>query len=115
MRAVIVVRYTVPGSTGSSSGTATSVHRVKVPMHHDFKAAYFQALCAAFFIMDAGDVERVKKIVEDSGRKWSNTMAFNFRYIAQLVRRKVPSPAVVLHSRLEAVFDFFKDQKDTKN
>ena len=104
MRAVIVVRYTVPGSTGSSSGTATSVHRVEVPMHHDFKAAYFQALCdAAFFIMDAGDVERGKRIVEDSGRKWSNTMAFNFRYIAQLVRRKVPSPAV-LHSRLEAVF-----------
>jgi hypothetical protein len=33
---------------------------VKVPMPHDFKAAYFRALCAAMFVMDSGDVKQVK-------------------------------------------------------
>ena len=87
--------------------------RVKVPMHHDFKAAYFAALRSAFFIMDAGDVERVKKVIEESGRSWSKTMVFNFRYIAQRVRRTVPIPSV-LHRRVRAVIDFFQNQKDTK-
>ena len=87
--------------------------RMKVPMHHDFKAAYFQALRAAVFIMDAGDVERVKDVMKSNGRKWSQAMAFNFRYIAERVRRTIPPPTV-LYSRLKFVFDFFQDQKDTK-
>ena len=38
--------------------------RVKVPMHHDFKSVYFEALLAEFFTMDAGNAERVKKVTE---------------------------------------------------
>jgi hypothetical protein len=34
--------------------------RVKVPTPHEFKAAYFRALRAAMFVMDSGDVKRVK-------------------------------------------------------
>ena len=44
------------------------VDRVKVQMHHNFKAVYFQALWVTFFIMDAGDAERVKKVMEQKGR-----------------------------------------------
>ena len=43
--------------------------RVKVPMHHDLKSAYFQALRAAIFFLDAGDMTRVKGILEKKGKK----------------------------------------------
>ena len=42
--------------------------RVKVPMYHDFKAVYFQAIRAELFILDSGDAERVKKVMEQKGR-----------------------------------------------
>lgn len=87
--------------------------RVKVPMHHDLKAAYFQALRAAIFMMDAGDMARVKRVVEKRGRKWEQLMAFNFRYIALRVKRRIP-PANILYHRVKAVFDFFGDKKDAE-
>ena len=40
------------------------VDRVKVQMHHNFKAVYFQALWVKFFIMDAGDAERLKNVTQ---------------------------------------------------
>ena len=39
-------------------------------------------------------------------------MAFDFSYISKRVRRKVTSPDI-LYYRVKAVFEFFKDKKDT--
>lgn len=86
--------------------------RVKVPMNHELKAAYFQALRAAIFVMDAGDVARVKRVVEKKGKKWASVMAWNFRYIALRVKRVIPPP-MVLYYRMKAVFDFFANKLDT--
>lgn len=82
-------------------------------MHHDYKALYFRALRAAMFIMNKHDVEQVKRVMEKKGVSWNKTMAFNFDYIAKRVRRTVP-PADVLYNRLLAVYNFFKDKKDTE-
>jgi hypothetical protein len=89
-----------------------AMDRVKVPMHHELKAAYFRALRGAFFIMDAGDARRVKHVLQQKGRSWSHMTAFNFAYIALRVKRYIPSP-MVLYYRVKAVFDFFMDKKDT--
>ena len=64
--------------------------RVKVPMHHEFKAVYFQALRSALFIMDEGDTERVNKFMEKKGRSWNIAMNFNCAYIALRVNRTLP-------------------------
>ena len=40
-------------------------------------------------------------------------MAFDFQYIAKRVRRRVPPPTI-LYNRIKALFEFFKDKKDTK-
>jgi ribosomal protein S27AE len=85
---------------------------VKVPMHHDFKAAYFRALRAAMFLMDAGDVGRVKRVLESKGKSWSRSLAFNFRYLALRIRRRIPPPDV-LYKRVKAIFDFFADKVDS--
>jgi hypothetical protein len=63
--------------------------QVKVPTWHDFKAAYFRALRAAMFVMDSGDLKRVKKVLAKKGRKFSHVMAFQFSYIALHVKRKI--------------------------
>ena len=86
--------------------------RVKVPMHHDFKAV-FQALWALFFIMDAGNAEIAKKFMGKKGRSWSIDMTFNFSYIALRVKIMAPPPHM-LYFRVKAVFDFFGENKDTK-
>jgi hypothetical protein len=36
------------------------IQRIKVRAHHDFKSAYFRGLRGTIFLMDAGDVARVK-------------------------------------------------------
>jgi hypothetical protein len=87
--------------------------RVKVPMRHDFKAAYFRALRAAMFIMDSGDLARVNRVLEKKGRKLSHVLAWQFSYIALRVKRTVPPPKV-LYARVKAVFDFFKDKVDSQ-
>ena len=75
-------------------------------MHHDFKAVYFQALREEFFIMDTGDAEKVKKVMEQKGCSWTISMTFNFAYIALCMKRTVPPPHM-LYFRVKAVFDFF--------
>ena len=86
--------------------------RAKVPTHHEFKGLFFRALRAAVYIMHKGDVDDVKTVLESKGVSWEKKMAFDFTYISQRVRRKVPNPDV-LYYRLKAVFDFFNDKKDT--
>ena len=82
-------------------------------MQHNFKSVYSQVIQAAFFITDAGDVEKVKKVMEKKGRSWSITTTFNFSYIALRVKRTVPPPHM-LYCRAKAVFDFSDDKKYTK-
>ena len=86
--------------------------RAKVPTHHEFKGLFFQALRAAIFIMNKDDVDDVKIVLASKDISWESKMAFDFSYISQRVRRKVPSPDI-LYFRVKAVFEFFKDKKDT--
>jgi hypothetical protein len=86
--------------------------QVKVSMHQELKAACFRASRGAFLIMDAGDVRRVKHVLQQKGRSWSHMTAFNFACIALRVKRCIPSPMVLCY-RVKAVFDFFMDKKDT--
>ena len=84
----------------------------KVPTHHEFKGLFFRALRAAIFIMNKDDVDDVKIVLASKDISWESKMAFDFSYISQRVRRKVPSPDI-LYFRVKAVFEFFKDKKDT--
>ena len=87
--------------------------RVKVPVHHDWKAAYFSAFRDALFIYDTDDKEKVQVVLETVGKTWERELAFNSRYITKRVRRYIP-PSKVLHARVKAVFDFFQDKQDAK-
>ena len=75
-------------------------------MHHNFKAAYCQALWVLLFIMDAGNTERSKKGMDQKGRSCIIAITFNFSYIALHMKIRVP-PTHILHCRVKAVFDFF--------
>lgn len=87
--------------------------RVKVPMHHDAKAAFFRALRAAFFLMDEEDLKRVKDVCEKKGWKMSDMLAFKFSYIALRVKRTVPSRRM-LYWRVKLVFEQFQNLLDGK-
>jgi hypothetical protein len=87
--------------------------RVKVPVHHDWKAAYFSAFRDALFIYDTDDKQKVEVVLESMGKTWEREAAFNTRYITKRVRRYIP-PSDVLHARVKAVFDFFQDKQDAK-
>ena len=88
--------------------------RAKLPMHHEYKALFFRSLRAAVFIMVKSDVEEVKEVLKSKpGHSWEYKMAFDFQYIAKRVRRRVPPPTI-LYNIIKAVFEFFKDKKDTK-
>lgn len=91
-----------------------AMDRAKVPMHHDFKSSYFRALRSAVFIMHKGDMDDVKEVIDSKGdTTWNKKLVFSFSYIAQRVRRKVPPPDI-LHHRLKAVYNFFKDKEDSR-
>jgi hypothetical protein len=45
-------------------------------------------------------------VLEKRGMKLEQYLAFNFRYIAQHVRRRIPPPHI-LRQRVKAVFEFF--------
>ena len=89
--------------------------RVKVPMHHDFKPAYFRALRAAIFIFNPHDVAKVKKAlkIESDPKAWERLLAFNFKIISETVRRRIPEPEL-LYERVRHVFDYYQDKKDVK-
>lgn len=88
--------------------------RAKCPMHHEYKALYFRALRAAMFVMNEEDVADVKRVLESKpGESWEKKLAFDFPYIAARVRRRIPPPEMLYH-RLKAVFDFFKDKRDSE-
>lgn len=88
--------------------------RAKLPMHHEYKALFFRSLRAAMFIMHREDVEEVKEVLKNKpGTSWEKKMAFDFGYISKRVRRRIPPPTI-LHNRMKAVFDFFKDKVDSK-
>lgn len=65
--------------------------RAKLPMHHQYKALFFRALRGAMFIMHKGDVDKVKAVLHGkAGLTWEKKLAFDFKYITQRVRRRVP-------------------------
>jgi hypothetical protein len=87
--------------------------RVKVPVHHDWKAAYFSALRDAIFIFDVDDKKKVQSVLLSKGKTWEQEVSFHSRYICRRVRRYIP-PGEILHGRVKAVFDFFGDKQDGK-
>jgi hypothetical protein len=89
--------------------------RVKVPMHHDFKIAYFRALRAAIFLFNPEDVANVKRSlkIETDPKAWDRLLAFHFKFIAERVRRRIPDPDM-LFERVQHVFNTFQDTKDAK-
>jgi hypothetical protein len=86
---------------------------IKVPMHHDYKPAYFRALRAAIFILNPDDVFELKCAHGLTDTNWEKMLAYRFKYIAQRVRRRIPAPDM-LYKRVKVVFDFFQDQLDSK-
>ena len=86
--------------------------RAKLPMRHVYKALFFRALRSTVFIMNKNEVEDVKTVLQSKGVSWESKLAFDFSYIAQRVRRKVP-PSDMLYHRMETVFQFFQNKKDT--
>lgn len=91
-----------------------NMDRAKTPMHHEYKALFFRSLRAASFLMLEEDVQQVKEVLNSKpGESWEKKMAFDYDYIAKRVRRRVPPPMMLYH-RLKAVFDFFKDKKDSQ-
>ena len=86
---------------------------IKVPMHHDYKPAYFRALRAAIFILNPDDVFEVKCAHGLTDANWEKMLVYQFKYIAQRVRRRIPGPDM-LYNRVKVVFDFFQDQLDSK-
>jgi len=59
--------------------------------------------------MHKGDVEEL----ETQGMSWGKKVAFGFTYIAARVHCRIP-PAIILHSRMKAVYEFFRDKVDSK-
>ncbi len=86
--------------------------RIKVPVHHEWKASYYSCYRDAIFIYDEDDKKAVEKVLQKKGMTWEQTVRTNFRYISRRVRRLVPPPKV-LKARVKAVFDYFGDKKDS--
>ena len=81
--------------------------RIKVPMHHDFKPSFFRAIRAAIFVLNPEDVRQLKaalRVTSKSNKQWDKLLAFNFKFVAQRVRRRIPEPDM-LYERLKPVFD----------
>jgi len=89
--------------------------RVKVPMHHDFKFAYYRSLRAAILIFNPHDVDKLKKAlgIESDPKAWERLLAFKFDFVAQRVRRRIPD-ADLLYERVKRVFDYYEDKKGCK-
>jgi len=88
--------------------------RIKVPMHHDYKPAFFRAIRAAIFILNPDDVSEVRQALGIATHKsWNKWVAYRFKCIAQRVRRRIPEPDM-LYERLKPVFDYFGDKLDAK-
>jgi hypothetical protein len=85
--------------------------QIKVPTHHEYKAAYFRALRSDFFICDEHDLDLVKAVARGNGQKWVHVMAFSFKYVALPVTRVMPMPAI-LYRRVRLVFDLFANLID---
>jgi hypothetical protein len=52
--------------------------RVKVPVHHDWKAAYFGALRETIFHYDETDKVAVERVLQKYGRTWNQAVRHNF-------------------------------------
>jgi hypothetical protein len=84
--------------------------RVRLPKDHNHKTSHFKAPRSAIFILDPGDVIRIKKVIKRRGQNWEHYLAWNLRYIAAGCRREIPPPQIFFH-RIKAVFDFFSEKK----
>ena len=85
--------------------------RVKVPVNHCYKAAYFMALREAIFIMNPEDVNNLRDAYGIDNNDWKRKLAFDFQFIAKRVRHRIPPPKI-LHARVNAVYNYFQDKKD---
>lgn len=85
--------------------------RIKVPIRHAAKPSYFMALRDAIFLLNPEDVRNVKKAYTISDKEWCRMMSFNFNFIANRVRRRIPPPDI-LYPRVKAVYDYFQDVID---
>ena len=85
--------------------------RVKVPVNHCYKAAYFMALREAIFIMNPEVVNNLRDAYGIDNNDWKRKLAFDFQFIAKRVRHRIPPPKI-LHARVNAVYNYFQDKKD---
>ena len=85
--------------------------RVKVPINHCIKPAYFMPLQEAIFVMNPVDVQNIRRCYDLDDKVWRNKVAFDFRFIAKRVRRRIPPP-MILSKRLDAVYNLFENAID---
>jgi hypothetical protein len=88
--------------------------RPKVPMRHAFKKAYHVSLRDAFLIMDSDILQDVETVLRRKGLTdddIAQKKLFQFDYFRLRVPRVCPPPSI-LHARVKAVFDFYKDRLD---
>ena len=94
-----------------------AIQRMKVPVHHEVKKAYFCAAMNAFFIWDEKKLDEVKTVLrEKAGMSDEDIEALMFyspRFFQRRVPRFVPDPRR-LYYRLRAVYCTFGDKIDTK-
>jgi hypothetical protein len=55
----------------------------------------------------------VENVLAQKGKTWQEQVSFNFRYVAQRVRRRIP-PRKMLHLRVKAVCNYFMNETDSR-
>ncbi|KAK3271924.1 hypothetical protein CYMTET_19751 [Cymbomonas tetramitiformis] len=90
--------------------------RPKVPVHHEFKKAYFVALMEAWFAWEPVALDKVKAILKSNGASDAEIeakMYYDVKWFRERVPRVVPPPPQH-YWRVRAVFMLFGPQIDTK-
>ena len=91
------------------------IDRIKVPMHHSFKKAFFAAYREAFLIFDSEILAVVKATLREKHQmtdaQIEEKMLFDFDYFRERVPRYAPGGRL-LYARVKYVFDAFGCKKD---
>jgi hypothetical protein len=77
---------------------------IKITSRHGLKREFSSRLRDALFVMDAMDVERVKRVLDRQGISFAKKLQTNPAWILRRVRRVVPPPQV-LYPVIKNLFD----------
>jgi hypothetical protein len=79
---------------------------------HVYRKRFFEMFREAMFVMDKSDLDNVLKV--NLGEEFKRRVLNKWLpYVQKRIRRYIPKPSV-LFERLSAVYEFFKDKKDSK-